>query len=81
MSKPKPAKDEQLGLKLDAVLNVMRDLVILESAKGGLSRDQVRKMLGVSPARVSRIWKHLKKIVPKAKSEEKPRGKTRRSRR
>ena len=62
-----PGKDDQLGAKLDAILNVMRDLVILESAKGGLSRDHVRKMLGVSPARVSRIWKHLKKLTPDRK--------------
>jgi predicted transcriptional regulator len=62
-----PEKEEQLGPKLDAILNVMRDLVILESAKGGLSRDQVRKLLGVSPARVSRIWKHLKKLTPQKK--------------
>ena len=62
-----PAKDDQLGAKLDAILNVLRDLVIVESAKGGLSRDQVRKLLGVSPARVSRIWKHLKKLTPNGK--------------
>src|SRR2546426_8812703 len=62
MPKPKPAKDEQLGLKIDALLNVMRDLVILESAKGGLSRDQVRKMLGVSPARVSRSEEHTSEL-------------------
>lgn len=56
-------QEEQLGPKLDSILNVLRDLVILESAKGGLSRDEVRNLLGVSPARVSRIWKHLKKVT------------------
>lgn len=62
-----PVNTDPLGPKLDAILNVLRDLVILESARGGLSRDQVRKMLGVSPARVSRIWKYLKKVAPNAK--------------
>lgn len=55
-----------LNAKLDAVLDALRDLTILEGAKGGMSRDQVRKMLRVSPARVTRIWKHLKKVMPKA---------------
>ena len=70
-SKAKPTDTEILDIKLDAVLDALRDLTILEGAKGGMSRDQVRKMLRVSPARVTRIWKHLKKVMPKAAPKSK----------
>jgi transposase len=64
MAAKPPADTKILSGKLDAILNAVRDLIIVEGAKGGMSRDQVRKMLGVSPARVTRVWKHLKKVMP-----------------
>ncbi len=62
-----PAADDPLVTKLNDILDVLRDLVILESAKAGLSLDEVRKLLGVRRDRVSRIWKHLKKVTPAGK--------------
>lgn len=47
--------------RLDAILEVLRDLTILTAKGLGLSRDQVRDLLGVDTHRVSRVWKYLRK--------------------
>lgn len=46
--------------KLDAILNVLQDLVIIESAKAGLTMGTVRSILRVDNKRISRTWRHLK---------------------
>jgi hypothetical protein len=46
--------------KLDEILTVLQDLVILEGQQAGLTRDTVRTILGVDRTRISSIWKHLK---------------------
>ncbi len=53
-----------LGTKLDAILSALQDLVIIEGARGGLSKAEVRKMLGVGNAKVSKVWKHLTRLKP-----------------
>jgi len=40
------------------------ELVIIEAAKGGMSKAEVRKMLGVAGSTVSQIWKHLRSCKP-----------------
>jgi len=53
---------EVLATKLDAILSTLQSLVIIEAAKGGMSKAEVRKMLGVADSTVSQIWKHLRKL-------------------
>lgn len=60
MPNAKTADIAQLGPRLDAILDALRDLAITDGARSGMSRDQVRKMLGVGPATVTRVWKHIK---------------------
>ena len=64
MAGKSPDGVEVLGAKLDAILNALQDLVIIEGSRGGLSKAEVRKMLGVGDARVSEVWKHLTKVKP-----------------
>jgi len=45
--------------RLDAILEILRDLFILAARDAGLSRDQVRTLLGVNTHRISRVWRHL----------------------
>lgn len=61
----KEADSDPLVGKISDLLSVVQDLFILQAARAGLSKAQVRAALGVDNSRVSRIWKHVKK----AKSE------------
>jgi hypothetical protein len=45
--------------RLDAILELLRDLFIIAGKRAGLSRDQVRILLGVDTHRVSRVWRHI----------------------
>jgi hypothetical protein len=45
---------------LTRILSVLQDLLIIEAANAGLGKAQVREVVGVADARVSRIWRHLK---------------------
>ena len=49
--------------KLDAILSALQDLVIIEGAKAGLTKDAVRSILRVNNDRIGRTWKHLKKVT------------------
>jgi hypothetical protein len=51
--------------KLDAILSVLQDLVIIEGAKAGLTKGTVRSILRVNNARIGRTWKHLKNLQKK----------------
>ncbi len=53
-------KDNAVVQRLDAVLNVMQNVLIIEGARAGMSKAEVRKMVGVGDARVSGVWRHLK---------------------
>jgi hypothetical protein len=52
--------------KLDAILTVLQDLVIIEGARAGLTRDTVRNILRVDNTRISKTWRHLKAIQKSA---------------
>jgi hypothetical protein len=44
---------------LSAIHSTVQDLLIMEGAKAGIGKADVRKIVGVGAARVTRIWKHL----------------------
>lgn len=46
---------------LSEILTVMQNLLIIQAANAGMTKAQVRKILGVSDSRVSDIWQHIKK--------------------
>ena len=54
--------------KLDEVLAVMKDLLILECARTGMPRPEVRAIVAVDNNRISRIARHVKR--PKDSEEE-----------
>ncbi len=47
--------------KLSEVLTVLQDILILQAANTGMSKAQARKIVGVADARISRVWRHIKK--------------------
>ena len=48
--------------RLDAIVALLQDLFIFEATRAGLSRGQVRSILGINNNRVSRVAKHLGRI-------------------
>jgi hypothetical protein len=52
--------------RLDAILMVLQDLFIIESARTGLTKATVRAILGVNNTRISQTWKHLKAAQKKS---------------
>jgi hypothetical protein len=60
MPRKKADSDPLMG-KISDLVSVVQDLFILQAARAGLSKAQVRAVLGVDNRRVSRIWKHIKK--------------------
>lgn len=52
--------DKELKSKLDSIILLLQYLFILESTKGGLSREEIRKILKIDNARVSAIGKCVK---------------------
>lgn len=58
---PKTEKQHKDIIKrLDGIQTLLQNLVIIEGAAGGLTRDDVCGLAGVGPARVSKVWKNLK---------------------
>lgn len=47
--------------RLTEILTVVQDMLIIQAANAGMGKPQVRKILGVADARVSRVWRHLRK--------------------
>jgi hypothetical protein len=45
--------------RLDAILEILRDLFILAARDAGLGSDQVRALLGVNTHRISRVWRQV----------------------
>ena len=50
--------------RLDAIHSVLQDLVIFEGARSGMSKADVRELLGVADSRVNRTWKYAKALKP-----------------
>ncbi len=58
-----------LGPRLDAVINRLEDLFILQAITLGVNRDNIRAMLGVHPRRISKISKGVKRALKNAKEK------------
>jgi hypothetical protein len=54
-----PQEGSVIEEKLDAVVNLLQDLFILEATRGGMGQEPIRKILGVRMTRVSDIRKHI----------------------
>jgi DNA-directed RNA polymerase specialized sigma24 family protein len=59
MSKPKSDSDQILAA-LDALHTRLEDIFILEASKAGVKQQEIRAILGIDMARVTRIAKHVK---------------------
>jgi hypothetical protein len=57
----KPAQADPVVQKLDAILSVLQDLMILEGAKVGIKREDLRKIVAVGNNRISRVTKHVRR--------------------
>lgn len=55
--------DDPVLEKLDDILAVLQDLLILESAKAGVRREDLRRIVPVSNDRISRIMKHVRRAT------------------
>lgn len=57
--KPRSSQDPVLA-KLDAILIVLKDLLILQGTVSGIKKDDLRRIVAVDSRRVSQIMKHLR---------------------
>jgi hypothetical protein len=57
----KRAQGDPVEQKLDAILNVLQDLLILEASKTGIKRDDLRKIMAVDTHRISRVTKYVRR--------------------
>ena len=60
----KSTNPSDLEKRIEKIENLLQSLVILQGARAGMTKAQVRKMVGVGDARVSEIWRNLK-VSPK----------------
>jgi hypothetical protein len=67
--KKKPNKAERGLHGLDQVVGLLEDLFILQALRAGLSRDGIREVLGIRPARISAINKAFKRTRKKSEAE------------
>jgi len=58
--KRKPKNGDPVVQKLDEVLAVMKDLLIFECARTGMTRPQLRAIVAVDNNRISKIARHVK---------------------
>jgi hypothetical protein len=47
------------------IRTLLEDLLIIEDARAGISKGEIRKIAGVANSRVTRIWKNLDKPAAK----------------
>lgn len=67
----KTAGDEpDLGTKLDAVVELLQDLFILQAMSLGARRENIRSMLGVHTTRISKINKGIRQALERRRNEE-----------
>jgi hypothetical protein len=58
---PRKRKEaDPVAQTLEAILVVLQDLLILEGARSGIRRDDLRRILAVDSWRISRIMRHVK---------------------
>jgi len=46
--------------RLDAILESLKDLFILEAVKANMPKEEIRKILRINKNRIGRISKHIK---------------------
>ena len=66
---PKQTFDDAVIQKLDAILSVVQDLLIMECAKAGFTKGTVRSILHVDNTRLGRTWKYAKTIRSNAAND------------
>jgi DNA-binding transcriptional regulator GbsR (MarR family) len=59
MSSKTPVLDPVAGT-LNSILATLQDLLILEGARAGITRDDLRRIVGVSNERVSAVMRHIR---------------------
>jgi len=57
----KSEASDPIAERLDAILVVLQNLLIIEGATAGMTRDQLRPLLGVSNERLSAVMRHLRR--------------------
>ena len=60
----KQSNEDPVYAKLSEIQALLQDLLIIEGARAGISKSEVRNIVGVADARVTRVWKHLKIKLP-----------------
>ena len=56
----KPKVDHPLGQEIAAIRTLLENLLIIQAANAGITKDEVRRIVGVDANRVTSLWKHLK---------------------
>jgi len=56
---PKKTEGDPIAQRLDAILEVMQNVLIIQGANAKMSKAEVRKILGVGADRVSSVWRYL----------------------
>lgn len=69
------ATDGSMVKQLDAILEVLQNLLIIEGHEAGVKKAKVRAIVKVADARVSKVWRELDaarkaKNKTKAKNEQ-----------
>lgn len=69
------ATDGSMVKRLDAILEVLQNLLIIEGHEAGMKKAKVRVIVKVADARVSKVWRELDvarkgKNKTKAKNEQ-----------
>jgi hypothetical protein len=52
--------DVLLAEKLDKVISLLQNSILLEGAKAGIKKEQLRKLLGIDMNRITRAWKYIR---------------------
>jgi hypothetical protein len=53
-------REDLVSRKLDAILTVVQDLLIIEGTKAGIKKADLRRILSVDSNRLTRITKHIR---------------------
>ena len=67
---PQPTdQPDPIVQQLEEIKGLLQTLLIIQGARAGLTRDQVRELAGVATQRVSDIWGYLKSPEDRGPSE------------
>ena len=64
------ATDGSMVKRLDAILEVLQNLLIIEGHEAGMKKAKVRAIVKVADARVSKVWRELD-VARKGKNKTK----------